>query len=93
MKKVFGNFEDKDIYQFIKSYSPYHLQKIALKNTLITSDSNNGNSGNARKFIAKIRENPNNEDVFYKEYSFKEFNKEKFFFRTAFFTEMAFNKS
>lgn len=92
MKKIFGDFEDKDIYEFIKSYSPYHLRKIALRNTLITADTENEYAGNCRKFAAKIRENEENSEVYYKEYSSKEFEKEKFFFRSAFFTEMAFNE-
>ena len=33
MKKIFGDFEDKDIYEFIKSYSPYHLM-----NMLVTAE-------------------------------------------------------
>lgn len=89
---MFGDFEDKDIYEFIKSYSPYHLKKIVLKNTLITSDIRNERSGSSRKFIAKIRENEANKDVYYKEFSYKDLEKEKFFFQSAFLTEQAFNK-
>jgi len=68
------------------------LQKIALKNTLITAESKNQWSGNSRKFVAKVRENEANNSVYYKEYSFKDFEKERLFFQTAFFTELAFNQ-
>ena len=92
MKAIFGDFEEKVLYDFIKSYSPYHLRKLALKDCLITADIRSDFAGNSRKFMAIIRENENNTEVFYKEFNGKDFQKEKFFNHAAFFTEIAFNK-
>ena len=59
---------------------------------MITADSKDVWSGSARKFIAKVRENEANTNVYYKEFSFKDLQQEKSFFQTAFFTELAFNQ-
>ena len=93
LKAIFGDFEEKINYDFIKSYNPYHLKKIALRNCFITTDTKNEFSGNSRKFVAKVRENENNLDAYYKEFNVKEVEKEKYFQHAAFFTEMAFKKN
>ena len=93
LKAIFGDFEDRLVYDFIKSYNPYHLKKISLRNCFITSDTKNEFCGSSRKFTAKIRENENNLDTYYKEFNVKELEKEKFFQHAAFFTEMAFKKN
>ena len=64
MKAIFSDFEEKVLYDFIKSYSPYHLRKLALKDCLITADIRSDFAGNSRKFMTKIRENENKQRSF-----------------------------
>ena len=64
------------VHDHIKFYNPYTLRtKMALENLLITSDTQGKWVHQSRKFIAKVRENKENDTVYYKEFESGEFEK------------------
>jgi prolyl oligopeptidase PreP (S9A serine peptidase family) len=64
------------VHEHIKFYNPYTLRaKICLENMLITSDSQDKWVHQSRKFMAKIRENKENNLVYYKEFEGGDFER------------------
>ena len=64
-KKVFGDINEKDIYEHIKSYSPYHVEiNKKLSNLLILSSEDHPQAHHGRKLIARLRNEFNDQKNF-----------------------------
>ncbi|KAL4435988.1 hypothetical protein ABPG74_022223 [Tetrahymena malaccensis] len=69
--KIFGDVKfDQDIYEFVKEYSPYQqdLSEINFENMMFTCNSKHPLAYQTRKLVAKLRENKENTEVYFREY-------------------------